>query len=626
MHGDRRETIELRQLEGPWTIKRLLTSIIDLALAAGALLFVLFGGLIYMNDGSAATPGSTGQVLLDIAKYVCLLHIYVESMGAYGEMQGPTVFPVLFAAIVGGALKTFATWRVQNGTQVRMIEQLVGSHTVTGALFTQARLKAFNFLAVSIVLLWCLSPLGSQAALRAISTDHVFLSETNSLTVMESFAPFRYFAGGSSGGEATRRLVPSFIASMLAARLLQDRNQDIWGNIRIPLIERLSNRASDTDWIDLSGAQEVIYSSLVGIPVASLPSKGNHTFAFSASYVNVECPTIKVLPEYNFTTTAPDFNSSDRSNCQWTTRQPEMTLRVRLSQPCAGGEEDIFDKYHEGKDRPARVFIWESRTFGVEGHSYAECHLYTTYVDVKMQCQGTLCSPASVRRSPNPARHGNWTSFDMKWNFQLPEAFIAIFANMFPGSNNSGGQVPTITYLVEPFNALSAENKTQPAAIPRERFETGLTQMMNSQLLLGIRVEEVTGSFTTENPNNLSVNVVEMETYTRVEIVQYSTPWLILLLASSVVLFAVAMAAIVVRFRILVPDVLGSLALGMLDNRCDNIKNSSFMSGDDKMAKMKEVKVMLGDVEPHAEIGRIALAAPMEDVAVGKVQKGKFYM
>ncbi|KAL2686927.1 hypothetical protein Neosp_004472 [[Neocosmospora] mangrovei] len=608
MHGDMREAIEPRRLEGPWSAKRLLTSLLDLALAAGALLFVLFGGLIYMNDGSTVTPGSTGKVLLDIAKY------------------GPTVFPVLFAAIVGGALKTFATWRVQNGTQVGMIEQLVGSHTVTGALFTQARLKAFNLLAVIIVLLWCLSPLGSQAALRAISADHVFRNETDNLTVMESFAPFRYYSGGSTGGVATRRLVPSFIASMLSARLLQDRNQDIWGNIRVPLIERLTDRASDTDWIDLSGPQEVIYSSLIGIPVASLPSKGNHTFTISASYVNVECPTVKVLPEDYFAATVPDFNSSDESNCQWTTRQAEQTLRVRLSQPCGRSEEDVVKRFREGKDRPARVFIWESRTFGEKGHSYAECHLYTTYVDIKMQCQGTLCSPASIRRSPNPARHGNWTLFDMAGSIEQPESFTTIFANMFPGSNNSGGQVPTVTYLLEPLNALSADNRTQPGALPRERFETGLTQMINSQLLLGIRVEDVTGSFTAENPSNLSVNVVEMETYTRVELVKYSTSWLILLLASSVVLFAVAMAAIVVRFRILVPDVLGSLALGMLDNRCDNIKNSSFMSGDDKMAKIKNVKVMLGDVEPHAEIGRIALAALMEDVVVGKVQKGKFYL
>ncbi|KAI8669601.1 hypothetical protein NCS57_00775400 [Fusarium keratoplasticum] len=608
MHGDGREAVQPRQLEGPWTTKRLLTSLLDLTLAAGALLFVLFGGLIYMSDGSTSAPGSTGKVLLDIAKY------------------GPTVFPVLFAAIVGGALKTFATWHVQNGTQVGVIEQLVGSHTVTGALFTQARLKAFNLLAVRIVLLWCLSPLGSQAALRAISADHVFRNETDNLTVMESFAPFRYFAGGSSGGFVRTRLVPSFIASMLSARLLQDRNQDIWGNIRVPLIERLPNRAPDTDWIDLSGAQEVIYSSLVGIPVASLPSNGNHTFTISASYVNVECPTIKVLPEYEFPTTVPDFNSSDGSNCQWTMRQAEQTLRVRLSQPCQRSQEDVVKRYREGKDRPARVFIWESRTFGEEGHSYAECHLYTTYVDIKMQCQGTLCSPASVRRSPNPVRHGNWTLFDMESSTVQSEAFTAIFASMFPGSNNSGGQVPIVTYLLELLNALSVENTTQPAAIPRERFETGLTQMINSQLLLGIRVEDVTGSFTAENPSNLSVNVVEMETYTRVELVQYSTPWLVLLLASSVVLFAVAMAAIVVRFRILVPEVLGSLALGMLDNRCEDTKHSSFMSGDDKMAKMKKVKVMLGDVEPHAEIGRIALAAPMEDVVVGKVQKGKFYL
>ncbi|KAJ4157655.1 hypothetical protein NW754_009301 [Fusarium falciforme] len=607
-HKDKPEQTEPGQLEGPWAFKRLLTTLIDLVLAIAALVFVLFGGLIYMNDGAPATPGSTGKLLLDMAKY------------------GPTVFPVLFAAIAGAALKTFATWRLQNGTRIGLIEQLVGSHTVAEAIFTQARLKAFNILAIAILVLWCLSPLGSQAALRAISADQAFRNGTGNLTVLDTFAPFRYMLTASDTAQARRMLVPPAVATMISARLLQGRSQDLWGNIRVPMIERLTESASDTNWVDVSKIKDIDYSALVGVPVVSLPSKGNHSFTFSASYVNPECTTLRVNPRYNFTTIIPNFNSSDRTNCNWTTVQPEYTLRVSISQPCWDDIESLGEKYRSGKDRTARVFVWESRTFGQQAHSYAECHLYTTYVDVKMDCQGTLCSLSSVRRSPKPPRHGNWTALDLRYNFHDPEGFVNLFANMFPGSYNSGGQTPTIVYLTDPFNALSAKNRTEPASLPRATFETRLSHLINSQLLLGIHPGDVAGGFTEENVNNLSVSFVNRDTYTRDEIIQYSALWLIMLLASSTILFGVAMAAIVVRFRILVPEVLGSLALGMLGNRCDDIKHSSFMSGDDKMAKMKEVRVMLGDVEPHAEIGRIALAAPMEDVVVGKVQKGKFYL
>ncbi|KAL6363097.1 hypothetical protein LRP88_02501 [Fusarium phalaenopsidis] len=594
MYKDKPEQCEPGRLEGPWGLKRLLGSLLDLTLAIAALLFVLFGGMIYMNH----------------------------------DTSGPTVFPVLFAAIVGAALKTFAAWRLQNGTRIGLIEQLVGSHTVAEAVFTQIRLKAYNILAIVILLLWCLSPLGSQAALRAISTSQAFRNSTGNLTVLETFGRFEYIATGSYLSHARRMLVPPAIASMLSARLLQSRNQDIWGNIRVPMIERLTDNTSDTSWIDVSNVTELEYSSLVGVPVAGLPNQGNHTFNFSASYINPKCTTLEVRPEMMIPVDLPDFNSSDGSNCNWTAVQPEYTLRVSLSQPCWNPHaiESLSEKYRSGKDRTARVFLWESRTFGQKTHSYAECHLYTTYVDVKMHCQGTLCSPISVRRSPKPPRHGNWTVLDVAHNFHEPEGFVNIFATMFPGSNVSGGQTPTIIYLVEPFNALSAKNDTEPAALPRATFETRLAHLVNSELLLGIQPGDVAGGLTEENVNNVSVNVVEMETYTRGETVQYNKLWLIMLLASSTILFGVAMAAIVVRFRILVPEVLGSLALGMLDNRCDDIKHSSFMSGDDKMSKMKEVKVMLGDVEPHAEIGRIALAAPMEDVVVGKVQKGKFYL
>ncbi|UPL00858.1 hypothetical protein LCI18_011792 [Fusarium solani-melongenae] len=596
MSKDKPEQAEPGQLEGPWSLKRLLDSLLDLVLATAALLFVVFGGMIYMNHGTSATPGSTGRLLLDLAKY------------------GPTVFPVLFAAIVGAALKTFATWRLQNGTRI------------AEAVFTQARLKAFNILAIAILLLWCLSPLGSQAALRAISANQAFRNSTGNLTVLDTFSRFRFTAYHNSLLDARRMLVPPTIASILSARLLQSRNQDIWGNIRLPLIERLTDSASDTSWINVSNVTELDYSSLVGVPVAGLPSQGNHTFNFSASYISPVCTTLKIHPENKSLVDLPDFNSSDRSNCRWTTLRSEYTLRVSLSQPCGNDFEGLGEKYRPGKDRTARVFLWESHSFGRKARSYAECHLYTTYVDVKMHCQGTLCSPTSVRRSPKPPRHGNWTVFDIGSSSSESDGFLNIFATMFPGLHPRTGQAPTIAYLVEPFNALSAFNDTEPAALPRETFETRLAHLINSELLLGIHPGDVAGGLTEENRNVVSINVVEMETYTREEIVQYNKLWLTMLFASSTILFGVSMAAMVVRFRILVPEVLGSLALGMLDNRCEDIKQSSFMSGDDKMAKMKEVKVMLGDVEPHAEIGRIALAAPMEDVVVGKVQKGKFYL
>jgi hypothetical protein len=71
MSKDKPEQAEPGQLEGPWSLKRLLDSLLDLILATAALLFVLFGGMIYMNHGTPATPGSTGRLLLDLAKYVC---------------------------------------------------------------------------------------------------------------------------------------------------------------------------------------------------------------------------------------------------------------------------------------------------------------------------------------------------------------------------------------------------------------------------------------------------------------------------------------------------------------------------------------------------------------------------
>ncbi|KAJ3546305.1 hypothetical protein NM208_g2074 [Fusarium decemcellulare] len=635
------------------TIRKILLGIVDLSLAVVALFFFLFGGLVYVNDGSSAAPGSRGRYLYNIAKY------------------GPTIFPVLFSAIVGGALKTFATWRMQIGTRIGLVEQLVGSNTVAGALFTQARLRAANTLALSIICLWALSPLGSQAALRAINIVDEFNNSTRDLVVLETFAPYCFGLGSRAVDYATRKVIPPAAAALQSVRMLESRNQDLWGNIRLPAIEKLSSNVLDSSWINISEDDSLDYSSLIGVPVASLPLAGNHTLTISGSYINVDCPILELLPTKsieipgnmrylpkqfgalagNNFTKIPSIDSTDGSNSRWSTCH-ENTLRLSISQPRQTKVYSLLTSFRDGKNsnREARALIWESispeedadvyevledleddtRKDAPKGAqiragyrvSHAECNLYTTYVDVKMQCQEGSCLPYSARRSPNPPRDRNWTVFDMQYPYKDAESFVETFCSMFP---EDSGQVPTVSYMIDPFNAISTKSRSHVALIPREAFETRLAHLINSQFLLSISASDVTGLFNDESARSLTTNNVTLTTMTREERVRCSIPWLAVLFFSSAVLFMIAIAAFVLRLRVLVPDVLGSLALGMLDNRCEKVMGSSVLHGEDKMTKMKDVRIMLGDVEPHAEIGRIALAAPLENSVVGRVQKDKFY-
>lgn len=66
----------------------------------------------------------------------------------------------------------------------------------------------------------------------------------------------------------------------------------------------------------------------------------------------------------------------------------------------------------------------------------------------------------------------------------------------------------------------------------------------------------------------------------------------------------------VLQLGILVPDVLGAIAFALLNCRCDAIKGSSVVDETVKILQLKHEAMMLGDVQPHADIGPLRLVIP----------------
>ncbi|RFU25800.1 hypothetical protein B7463_g10535, partial [Scytalidium lignicola] len=579
---------------------KILRACMDFVIASVAFLFVVFGFLVYRNDGKPPNPGSQADLVVSVAQY------------------GPTVFPIIFAAIVGGAMKAIATWKLQRGTTFGLIEQLIGSISISGALLTQAQLLAFNIPGLLIVVLWCLSPVGSQASLRVVSVVRSFPTNTSTLTAMDPFAVYQY---GSAAGlsEAFTTVASPLIAAMMSAFLLSNRNQDLWGNIRLPSIECLTHEG-DTGWVEISNSVNAEYPSIVGIPFIGLPSTGNSTFALSGSYLNLTCPILEMRPKYtNFTTNPPTIDS--KTDCKWLSQKaPDNSFQIAISTPCDSVE------INKG-NRDARKLIWQSFNFSEEaGISHAECDLRTTYVDVNMLCDGNTCSPTSVRRTPQPPRDGNWTVFDFMGGTISVSGFVILLANLFPKAAESFGYSPTVSYLANPYNAVTVENTTSVALIEKPLFEMRLAQLLNAELLLGIDPAQLTGSFDplatkfTYTTKNITATTAVAE-----DIIRCNRAWLGVLIIASSTLFLLAFVAAVLRFITLVPDILGTLSLGMLANKCQQLEGNSSWSGVQRAVTLKNVKMRLGDINPGQEVGRIALAAPLENVAVTRVQKGRLY-
>ena len=518
-------------------------------------------------------------------------------------------------------MKSLATWKIQRGTTIGLVEQLLGSHTISGAFLTQAKFRAFNFLGLFIVALWCLSPLGSQASLRVVSVEQSYSRSVANLSALDTFSEYQ-FGGADNVGEAATVIAGPFAAALFSASLLKDRNQDLWGNIRLPSLEHLAQNDSSA-WIDIVDPTNIDYPSLVGVPVVGVPKLGNTTFTLSSSYLNIECDTFNTAGKVftNYTGLTPGGNTDHF----WSADTSANYFNIAISQPF-GNFSVMFNE-----TRDPRRLVWDS-----DG-THAECRLYTTYVDVNISCSSNTCSPSSARRPPQLPRDSSWTVFDLG-DFIDADSFLRTFTQIFPNVGPSGIQSPIVEYFTSPYNAVSFSTAGPIYSIGKEAFQLRLAQLFNVQLLLGIDPSSLTGNFNITPtiiplPNGTNethydagtpITILGIQS-TEQDLLRCNRAWLGILIVASLTLFLIAAVAAVLRLITLVPDVLGTLSLAMLDNRCQTIMGNTAWTSNERVLKMKGIKVQLGDVRPDSNVGRIGLAAPTENVIVSEVQRDRYY-
>ncbi|KAI0473365.1 hypothetical protein GGR56DRAFT_695606 [Xylariaceae sp. FL0804] len=648
----------------------------DLTLAAVALLFTVFGAVVKRYDGSPAGPGTVGLKLYEISKY------------------GPTIFPVLFAAIVGGSLKSIVAWSVQSrrGTTVGTVELCLGSLTISSAFITPYKVRTLGLTGLLIILVWCFSPLGSQASLRVISIVPEYPEHAASLTTLSTFATYQY--GFAAGYNTAQTIIAGPVAgSMSAASLLANRNQDLWGNVRIPGIERLENggqgKENDTGWFDVPPADNLTYPSLVGTPVANLSGVGNTSFVLPGSYLALSCPVLRERqqgdgPVASDGTGLTNFSSPDASppgngfDCTWSAESATY-LQVALSMPCRQSLTNYTTTGGVQGTRQARRLIWES-VAGDEAMTItrAECELTTSHVDAAVSCtdspsgrsSGSTCTASAARRSSpsDPSSDdtvdGNWTVLDLGGALNAPSVTL-LLVNLFPSAGLSATLQPVATYINDPFHALvatlasgAADGDLAPQyAVGRAAFEVRLAQLLNSVLLLGTDPTAFTGGGSllaadvVDPEGESQQQVVSAVVATRRDVVRADPAWLAVLLVASLLALACAVLGAALRAATLAPDVLGSTGMIMLRNRvegvhhnhhhgggdsgdgsgsasggeggggggegeCDGVRSgggdgavvgSSTWSGSRWARALWDTRIRLGDIEPEAEVGRIAL-------------------
>lgn len=592
--GDERKFKPVRQLSSFWTIFRF---VLDLFLAVPPLLFLIYAFAVLHNEGKPVELHVV-QELQDAAKY------------------GPTIFPIVFAAIVGSFLKSFAAWKLERGISVLSLEYLLSCRTVFSTVTTPFSLRAISLLTPLLLALWALSPLGGQAAFRVIG------AVPNSLSLPWSFAYLDFNsdmihrgATSSAGSQVMPMIIGAFSGALLSTGEVKLGSQDAYGNIKIPMVEACKSSGAQPDgdgWYSVFPGSGCNYSSIIGIP--SIPTKdtgkANMTFSIETQYMYSNCSVTHAAP-WNRT---DEYQYLRNSSTLIYTNNLTFGIQPKL----------LATKYRK---EPQKLVFTSFTDLAVTN---ATCLLYTNYVEASVFCHNTDCKVDRVRASKKAHNDTVLTVLDgMTNSINMPPEMS--FFETFVRAADSPWAAQTIAhpystpieyYFTHPESPYNAGTTQAEGSLTTWRgadiypigdvvFSQRFSQLLNTFWISSIAPQAVTGSFSKDSnvtAGGYAVQNATGEVTPDFLVLQCHRNWLaILIIASAIMLLAAIVAAVFGLLR-RGPDILDRASLFLRDNPHANVPAGSTMEhGFDQARRLKDVRLCLGDVKAGHDRGHVAV-------------------
>ncbi|KAI9170571.1 hypothetical protein HJFPF1_00039 [Paramyrothecium foliicola] len=559
---------------------------------------------------------------------------------------GPTLFPILFAAVGARTIKAFIQWRLQRGERLGTLDLLASSTTVGGAITAQVALRSVSILGFALIVVWALSPIGGQASLRILAKG------PEATTV-----PLRYLLPSTSifswtGGTHAKRRKP-LVNSMWFSLLLGSQESrtatvDIWNNVKIPMIEPLEDdqTADDGGWYRVLG-NTTEYASLAGVPLSPQPNTSVMlTFPLETWYWTLDC--------YNLTSDrtwiaqqfpVPNTNESQTTESTW----KDGFCDTISGTGCLLSNLGSGDGVREPTDAkmPPRQLFFSAEDYSFEGDSTnlkvdgldsvsaGVCHMSTVYVEAQIDCVGRDCAASKVRRSLSPLAVPAWTPFDYTVGNGALQFFI--FAQMFTTSLTSSASNPTAVsaYLANPLSPFSLKQYPPASTLPHQTYSRRVAQLLNTywgalggtSVLaagLGDRNGSLSESFSFwDVPFNTS-STSGVATVPNA-IITCHNGWFIMAVFASTTLLMICLVGPLLRFRTANPELALNFSSLLRDNAYVSGSGSqTYLEAPDRARFMRNVKIQYGDVKPEEAVGHLALAS-VDSTIIFCVRKGREY-
>ena len=582
--------------------------------------FIVFAILARSQDGTPVED-PTNHALLEAAKAVSYA-TYILCVSLLTPLQGPTVFAILFTATVGACLKALAAFALERGATVGLIEYLMASRTVSAAVTTPLRLRFFHPLIPFLLALWSLSPLGGQAALRVVSAELEITSADAGVQYLDVSNSTFLLAGASGAASFYSSVSAVFNGALISPASTKSSGQDVFGNFKVPMIEQMATQTTShpDGWFEYNNSSNAIYSALLGLPVLGPQAGTDSNFTVETSYVYPNCSVVGYfVPLWVENVTIPSDPPSTSVNNGY-----GLSMSGDLSHTAADQDPRQLN-FSSSIFQTVQTGVGQDNTTIVV--SKASCRLTQTYVEVNVRCEGKACAAGAIRQSlrPHPPITATW--FDANW-----QSFNGEFVNVTtPGWGLHPGEISPLEYYI--VNPDSPYLVMQRSSVPPQLWQQGdgivsqrFGQLINTFWLAGMGPDAIAGNFSSSPDNTYGVGLVNGTTTISGTVLRCDTAWLVVLLLTSLIMLCAGLLSGVLAAYRRGPDLLDGFSTLLRDNPYARAQVGSSLEDRANMARrLKAVKVRIGDVQPTADVGHVAIGTPIAEQPVKRLQKGRWY-
>jgi hypothetical protein len=420
---------------------------------------------------------------------------------------------------------------------------------------------------------------------------------------------------------------------------------DLWGNVKIPDISRISDNdalsANSTGWINIPQGNNIIYSSVLGIPLSGIPKQGNTTFLIETSYIALDCyNNITVTHDfYNYTSLDQARTGNLQNGTYYATIGPSnfnpvnstfgsdffRTFSLALNGFYEGGI------YGEVTEYINDTSIYEPRTLLYQtkyGEVSAWCPITTQYVESAVKCVGTNCSVIAIR--PSQLRHPNSNltnlGFMAAFNSFCTNLMIASAAELHDGTSTA-----LELFIGDPDSAPQA-GLSYPiiTSISANDLGSRLQQVINTYWFGSYDPVSMMMGFLNMNTSDVlpGLNLTLNSTATHIiwrEVYICHFGWFFALLLATTTMLSATLVGAFFSYRTRGPDLLGYCSTLLRDTPyVAGLKAGTTMDGIERTRREARIRVRLMDVDVDNEVGYIAIA---EDIGRygGELIKGRYY-